>query len=135
MKKMLIRLIVLLIVGAAGVGAAIAYKQAAKTAREKALLEELFLDLTSLDLDERGRAYVNGLAEAAHEGAIAKAFIPGGFMSGTYDVNVYQRAAVDSMLARARADGSTHIAEALEAFKLTESRLDLLAPAAPRSGG
>lgn len=135
MKKLLIRAAILLIVCAGGIAGAVAYKRAEKASKEEALLQELFVDLTTLDLDEPGRAYVNGLAEAAHADAIAAAFIPGGLMGGTYDVNVYQRTSVDRMIARARADGSTHVAEELEKFRNSGSRLDLFVPAVTPRGG
>jgi hypothetical protein len=128
-NKPLIRLAVLLTVSLVGVFAAVAFKSAQRAQRAQALLDEFILDLKDLQTDEAGLAYAEGLARAAHETAVAKAFRPSGLTGGTFDVNVYQRTAVDWMIARARADGSTHVAEALEEFRDAGSRLDLSVPA------
>jgi hypothetical protein len=128
MRKTLIRVLVVLVAGAAAAGAAVAYKQSKKSQHERAMLAELLTDLGVVEADDAGRAYMEGLARAAHDGAVERSFTSGGLTGGTYDVNAYQRTAVDWMIAQARTDGSGHIAEALEVFKTRSARLELVEP-------
>lgn len=131
MNKVVIRVVLLLLVGAGAVAGAYFYKVGQTEAVGARLLDEALADLAAVEVDGPGRAYIEGLARRYHAEAAARAFNSGGELTGgTYDANVYQRVLIDSIIAHARRDGATAVADALEAFK-SNARLELLDPLPP----
>jgi hypothetical protein len=128
LNKTLIRLVLLVIVGAAAIAGVLVFKGQQKQSAGTRLLDEALADMGSIEVDDAGRAYLEGLARRFHDEAAKQAFESDGQLTGgTYDVNRYQRVLVDRMAAHARSDGSTHIAEKLEEFK-QNAKLELGAP-------
>lgn len=128
MNKTLIRLVVLLLVGAALIAGVLYFKGHQKDAAADRLLDEVLADLSAVEADDAGHAYIEGLARRFHDESARQAFNSGGDLTGgTFDVNQYQRLLVDRMAAQARSDGSTHIAEKLETYK-QNATLELIDP-------
>src|SRR5690606_19429576 len=118
MNKVVIRVVVLLLVGAGALVGAYFYKVGQTEAAGAKLLDEALAGLAAVEVDGEGRAYIEGLARRYHAEAAAKAFDSGGELTGgTYDVNRYQLVLIDSIIAHARRDGADAVADALEAFK------------------
>ena len=131
MNKPLLRIVVMLVVGAAAAGGIYAYKLRQKEAAAARLLDEALGDLAAVEVDAAGHAYIDGLARRYHEEAAAGAFDARRVTGGRFDVNRYQLLLVDAIAAHARRDSAENIADKLEAFKLT-ARLELVEPAPPQ---
>lgn len=124
MNRTLIRVAAILVFGAAAAAGVFAYRTVERSRHEAAYLAELLADLSRIDAGGADRAEIERLAREAHAEAIGRAFTPSGLTGGVYDVNLYQRTAVDLMIARARESGRRDLADKLESFK-HEATLDL----------
>jgi hypothetical protein len=115
---LLVRLMVLLVVGAGLAAGAYYFKASQKKEMGQALLQEFLTQLEGAALDVPSRAYVESLARRFHKDSYERAFVTrDGSTGGTVNVNAYQRALIDRIIAQAGSDGSTHVAAALEKFK------------------
>lgn len=117
MKSVAVRLVCLVLLGAGMVAGVLVYKQNEKAGKGEELLAEFIGELAAVEADAAGHGYIEGLARRFHEESYRRAFNSGGELTGgTIDVNRYQRESLDAMIAQAKKDGSTHIAEALGSF-------------------
>lgn len=116
--KILIRVVVLLAVGAAVVVAAVAYKASQK----EDLGQEIRADVEALVLpavDPSSHDYVKGLIDWAHPQAYEAAFTREGLTGGTADARTYQAQILQLIIERAREDGQEQTVEELTILKET----------------
>jgi hypothetical protein len=126
MRKVALRLLVLVIVGAALAVGILAYKANQRAALGRQFLQEFKADLSRAPLDAQGRSYVEGLADLYHQQAFEESFGPDApTIGGTASANLYQRQLVQLILGQASKDGSTAVVKAMEEYRKTESTLDL----------
>jgi hypothetical protein len=118
-RSMLIRLIVILVVGAVFLAGASFYKAFQKATLEHELLDEM-CGLVHGD-NELNRSYnaVLDMMFEVHPEAFKGSFEPSGWMKmgGTANVNRYQSLMVGMMIERSRSDGRDDLADALASFR------------------
>lgn len=116
-SKMLIRVVLILVAGAAVVAAAVMYKMGEKEDFGEEMREEAAA-LVLPAVDPASQEYVRGLIEWAHPTAYEGAFTEReGLTGGTVDTREYQKRLLEAIIERARADGQTGTVEALEKVK------------------
>lgn len=114
--KIFIRVLVLLIVGGAIVGAAAWYKMSQKAD----LGQEVRADAQAAVLegvDPTNREYVKGLIAWAHAEAYEAAFTREGLTGGTVDQRTYESRLLDLIIEQARRDGQDGVASGLEHWR------------------
>lgn len=116
-SKMLIRVILILVAGAAVVAAAVLFKMGERDDFGEVMRDEATA-LVLPAVDPGSQEYVRGLIEWAHPAAYEGAFTEReGLTGGTVDTREYQTRLLEAVIERARADGQTGTAEALEQLK------------------
>jgi hypothetical protein len=120
------RVAALLVLGAVAIGGVLIYKQNERAKLGRDLLAEFVQDVSAVEMDAKSHEYVETLAKRFHTEVYEAAFASHeGLTGGRVNVNAYQKGMADRIAAQARADGSEHVAKAMEAFKKNNVKLDL----------
>jgi hypothetical protein len=134
MSKTAVRVVMILVVGAALALGAVAYQDHRRQELGRTLLSEFKDALAQFRLDPQAREYAGALADQFHADAYAQSFgADAPAMGGTTNVNAYQQSLLSAMIAQASRDGRKDLADALDEFRNAGSTLDL--GAEDRGGG